>query len=110
MAVLYRLAGLNVIGCDLLLHAPGEEVSRGKFRAVIHAQRFRAAAVTNDDVQHPSDTLAGRGSIDLKRQALTREVIDNSQHAHAATACEPKRRGLRSKQFQPWGKPEGGDL
>jgi hypothetical protein len=64
-------------------------VSRGKFRAVIHAQRLGAATLINGGIQHASNSLAGKGRIDLKRQALTGEVIDNSQHAHAATACEP---------------------
>jgi hypothetical protein len=49
------LARLNVMHGDLPFHAPGKEVPRRQFGAIIHSQSFRNSALRNDIVQNARD-------------------------------------------------------
>jgi hypothetical protein len=93
VAVLHGLAGLNVIGCDFSLHAPCEEVSRGKFRAVIDAQRLRAATLIHRGVQHASNSLASKANSPTP---AARPSTRHSKHV-PISSDEPKAAAAESR-------------
>jgi hypothetical protein len=88
MAVLHRLSGLNVIGRYLPFDTPSQEVARGEFRAVVHAQGLRRTTLGDHAVQDTCDPLTRKAAIDFQGQALTGEIIDDAQHSHASSGSQ----------------------
>lgn len=78
----------DVVHRDLPLQAPGQEVPRGEFRAVVHPQRFRTATMSDHIFENTRDTLTRKRSVCFQSQAFASEVIDDAQHAHTPTICQ----------------------
>jgi hypothetical protein len=50
---------------DALVDAPGQEVSRRQFGAIVHPNPFRFAAFGDHAIQRSRDTSAGQAGIDF---------------------------------------------
>ena len=65
MGVLNGFAWLDMSQFDALIDAPGQEVSRGQFGAIVHPNPFRFAAFGDHTIQRSGDTSAGQAGIDF---------------------------------------------
>jgi hypothetical protein len=83
--VLHRLPRLDIVQSDAAVDAPGKEVPRSEFTAVVHAYAFRSAALEDNPVKRPRHALTRQTGIDFQSQTFARERINDRQHADRAT-------------------------
>ena len=86
VAILHRLARLDMNHRDALLFAPRQEVPAGELRPVVAAHRFRLAALGNDPLQHARYLLAADPRADLDRRTLPCVAVDDRQRPQSASA------------------------
>jgi hypothetical protein len=67
---------------DLALQSPGQKVATSQFGAVIAAYRARPAANSDDSIQRPRHSPAGKTGIYFQRQTLSRVYIDHTEYAN----------------------------
>jgi len=86
--VLSGFARLDVVDGDTRGLSPEMKGAAGKFGTVVGGDRGGQAAGGCQLLEDGDDGAAADGSIDMKSQALTSEVIDQSQRAEAAAVGE----------------------
>src|SRR5215471_17495515 len=84
VAILHRLARLDMNHRDALLFAPRQEVPPGELRPVVAAHRFRLAALGNDPLQHARYLLAANPRADLDRRTLPCVAVDDRERPQSA--------------------------
>lgn len=67
VGVLNWFAGLDMNQLNTLVDAPGQEVSRGQFAAVVHPDPFRLAALGNHAVERSRDASTRQTGIYFQR-------------------------------------------
>ena len=66
----------GVVQRNSALHAPGREVPRSQFTAVVHTYALRPAALEDDPVERSRHALTRQTGIDFQGRAFAREGID----------------------------------
>ena len=84
MPILHRSTRLDMYEADLTFHAPGEEVPGSQLRTVIAPDALWLSTPGDDPFKDPRDSPACEARIDFQCEALTRERIDDAQHADSA--------------------------
>jgi hypothetical protein len=82
MRILNGLSWLNMDQFNPLLHSPGQEMTGGKFTAVVHADPLRLAAQGNHMVECSDDAPAGETSIHFQGQAFPCESVHHTEHPY----------------------------
>ena len=77
--VLRRFAGRDEVQLDISLSCPAQHRMAGKLGAVIKANRLGKVALERDPLELADDIGASLRVIDVQRQALSGEVVDDRQ-------------------------------
>lgn len=87
-AVLHRLAGCDVVPFDVSILTSFQDGRAGHFRAIIGDNRSGGAPSCDDCIQFPAKPSTRQRCIRNQCQALTREIINDRQHAEPAAIGE----------------------
>ena len=88
MGILLRVAGLNMLQTDDSPLCPGDEGSADVSRAVITAHKLQLTMPRDNLIQRPYDPLGRQKQINVNRQRLPIEVINNIQQPVASAIGE----------------------
>jgi len=77
--VLHGLAGPDEVEPDPHAVGPGIQGLAHELRTVVHDDPIGLASLGDHAVQHPHNTLARQGRIDLDCRTLSAEIIDDVQ-------------------------------
>ncbi len=75
--ILVRLARFDEMQLDAGVSAPLEQFSAGEFRAIIGFDGRRQRSRKRDAIEDPRNAFSGKREVDLKCNALAREIVDN---------------------------------
>lgn len=87
-SVLHRLAGCDVVPFDMSILTPFQDGRAGHFRAVVRNNRSGLAPSCDDCIQFPAEPSTRQRCIRNQCQALSREIINDRQHAEPAAIGE----------------------
>lgn len=88
VAVLLRLAGLDVVPVDVILGCKDQHGAAGQLRAVVGDDNLGLAARGDQPVQLPHNAQAWQGCVCRDRQTLSRAFIDHRQHVEPSAVDE----------------------
>lgn len=95
--ILGRLARCDVVPLNPNFLAPAQHRHAGQLGAVVGNTHRRSAAPGNNSIEFAHDPQARQRGVGDRRQALAREVVDDSQNAEAAAFCK----GIRQEVQAP---------